>query len=31
MNFLQYDFNLNDNDTVQVTLNSQANVRLMDH
>ncbi len=31
MNFLQYDFNLNDNNAVQVTLNSQANVRLMDY
>jgi hypothetical protein len=31
MNFLQYDFELSDNNAVQVSLNSQANVRLMDY
>ena len=30
MNFLQYDFNLDAGDIVEVTLDNQANVRLMD-
>ncbi len=30
MNFLHYDFNLNANDVVEVTLDKQANVRLLD-
>ena len=30
MNFLQYDFQLNPNDVVEVTLNTIANVKLMD-
>lgn len=30
MKYLHYDFNLSDNDVVSVTLDKQANVRLMD-
>lgn len=30
MNFLHYDFNLSPGDTVEVTLDKQANVRLLD-
>jgi hypothetical protein len=30
MNFLHYEFDLSDEDTVEVTLNKQANVRLLD-
>jgi hypothetical protein len=30
MKFLQYDFNLNTGDVVEVTLDKQANVQLMD-
>ena len=30
MNFLSYDFQLDSNDIVEVTLNTMANVRLMD-
>ena len=30
MNFLHYEFELSDEDTVEVTLNKQANVRLLD-
>lgn len=30
MNYLHYEFNLNANDVVEVTLDKQANVRLVD-
>lgn len=30
MNFLHYEFDLSDNDIVEVTLDKQANVRLLD-
>jgi Domain of unknown function (DUF1883) len=30
MNFLHYDFNIGPNNTVEVTLDKQANVRLLD-
>ena len=30
MNFLHYEFHLNSNDIVEVTLDKQANVRLLD-
>lgn len=30
MNFLHYEFDLSDNDVVEVTLDKQANVRLLD-
>ena len=31
MNFLHYEFDLSDNDIVEVTLDKQANVRLLDN